>query len=144
MRKLVSSFIAFLSVALIVTAVPANAQRRSDLEIKVDVPFTFTVGDKQFPAGEYTIRRISQISSGYWIQSKDGRTVESTLSTARIADREGDSRAKAVFNNYNGNYFLSQVWLGDGTGSVIRQGRAERELAGNGHSIGEVAVVGGN
>lgn len=144
MRKQISRFIAFLGIALIVTVVPANAERRSDMEMKVEVPFAFTVGDKQLPAGEYTIKRVSDTSSVYWIQSKDGRKVESTLSVARTTDRTGISRTKAVFNSYNGNYFLSEVWLGNGTGSVIHQGHAERELAGSGQVNAEVAVVGGN
>jgi hypothetical protein len=52
------------------------------------------------------------------------------FTTGSAWTRETQENTKLVFNNYDGQYFLSQIWsAGDNTGRELRMPRVERQLA---------------
>ena len=80
---------------------------------KADVPFAFTVGQKQLPAGSYGI------SGGQsTIVIRNGETGAGTLSVVR-RDSYGKSSPKLVFHRLGSQYFLAQVWGAEGSGGMI-------------------------
>jgi hypothetical protein len=142
MRRKVYNTIAILGLLFVITATAAQAQIHTDGIVKVSVPFAFSVGDKSFPAGEYTVRRVSQGSDSFFIQSRDTNEVQSILTVGKIKASSDDLQAKLVFKNHNGHYFLSQVWTpASSTGNQLKMTKLERELAKNEGNALTVAVV---
>jgi hypothetical protein len=123
----------YLSVAtavlITVFGVSANAQSRSRQQLRVNVPFAFSVGNTSMPAGDYRVSIINPSSDRSVLQfaSLDGK---STVMT-RTIDISGwpNSKAKLTFRHYGNQYFLAQVWMvGDSTGLATPSSTAERTL----------------
>ena len=144
MKKQISRALLGLAAALAL-AVAAHAQVLN--AVVISVPFDFVAGEKQLPAGRYTVRRVrSDAESALLIRSEDGR------STAVVLTNTGDANprtAALVFRQHGDRYFLAEVSV-PGTASVRELPRAgaerrlERELAAQNKS-GEsktVTVVG--
>ena len=122
----------FLMFGLLAILAVSSAYAQSSYERTTNIPFSFTIGDKTFPAGEYRVARLNPQSSQavLAIKSIDGQMSKITL-TAMDLQRSGvTGKAKLVFNRYGDQYFLSEVWLraNDG-GHAIPLSRAEREFA---------------
>jgi len=144
-KKLYSTF-AMLSLLLMLAVVSVQAQSRG--KITVAIPFEFQIGNKALPAGEYSVKPMSQTSM--LVQSEDGQASAIILTNNRV---QADSSEKAaqerlVFQQYGSKYFLSQVWLvrgGDGrelnkTGAE-RQAAKEQNLASGGAKAQKVEVA---
>jgi len=106
-RNLSTGILTALTLLLLISVPSTYAQTT----IKVTVPFNFTVGKAEMPAGTYTISRV--FSSV--IEIKGSATKKSVLSIVRSEGAsDSDSTAKLVFNQYGDRYFLSQVTRGYG------------------------------
>jgi hypothetical protein len=129
MKKQISRTLLGLAAALAL-AVAANAQVL--LTDSIRVPFDFVAGEKQMPAGRYTVRRIrSDSATALVIRSEDGRSTAVVLTNAG----EANPRTSAlVFRRHGERYFLAEVSM-PGTASVRElpksgaERRLERELA---------------
>lgn len=117
-----------IMLALMMNSIVSYAQTSENMN--VDIPFQFSVGGKTLSPGRYTVKRNSQFSSAYIIQSRDGGDSVIVLTIASlISDRVADRRAKLVFNAYGNRHFLSQLWMPSrNTGNHIPQSKAERRL----------------
>jgi hypothetical protein len=73
------------------------------------VPFDFVIGSKTFPAGTYTISRISDDpQGGLLIQSSDGKT--SALFHPITSEPAGSTdQAKLQFRHEGDKYFLAGI-----------------------------------
>ena len=118
-----------LSFLLILTAVTVSAQSE---RIRVITSFSFIVGQKTLPAGEYTVEPNRKDSDNVWlVQSRDSHAT-ALFTTMPVRASETQEEAKLVFHNYGGQYFLSQIWTtGDATGRELLMQRMERQLAKN-------------
>ena len=129
-----------LTLLLLVTTISTSAQsQRSSV---IDIPFSFTIGDKTLPAGEYTVEPNRKDYDKVWLlQSKDSRA-SVLFSTMSVRANETQEQTKLVFNKYGEQYFLSQIWTpGGSNGRALTTPRAERELAKNSAERQKVAVV---
>jgi hypothetical protein len=127
---LMFGFLAILAVS------SAHAQSRD--EQTASIPFAFTVGDRTFSAGQYSVTRLNPQSSipVLAIKSADKRLSKITLAAPVRADKERE-RAVLVFNKYGDQYFLAQVWMpAEDTGLELPKSRSERTLA---RKVGEPA-----
>ena len=122
---------AYTVIAMIVLAgslaVSAKAQTNGRIALIANIPFQFSIGNKSLPAGEYTVRSISDPSSNVLlrIQSRDGKTC-AMLQTSTV-EGKAQERAKLVFHRYGNQYFFAQAWVdGDSTGLEPQKSRAER------------------
>lgn len=116
MKKRVMSSFALLILVAASAAVSVHAQ--SVDEIRVNIPFEFTVGDKTLPAGKYSVRRVfGGPNSPLYVQNRDSNETATTLTQVAQAS-SNPAGARLVFNRYGEEYFLAQVWTG---GSGIRQ-----------------------
>ena len=132
MKKQAFTTITMLSVLLMVAAISVNAQQLSENKIAANIPFDFAVGETNFPAGKYTLRRIISTSSAdqLLIQNAEARVDMRTGITRPNRTSEVQKQSKLVFNRYGDQYFLSQVWMaGSDTGRDLFQSRNERSLA---------------
>ena len=129
MKKQLSRALLGLAAALAL-AVAANAQVMHTVLIRV--PFDFVAGNKQMPAGRYTVSRVkSDAETALVIRSEDGRSAAVVLTNTGEAN---PGAAALVFRQHGERYFLAEVSL-PGTASVRElprtgaERRLERELA---------------
>lgn len=128
MKKQILVTLITISFFVMVAAVSAPAQTGGLL--KADIPFTFTVGDKTLPSGEYIIERINRqtIQETLQIRTADGRT-SVLVRTMPFQTKSGQDSAKLVFNCYGEKRYLSQLWTpGDNFGLELHKSRTERAL----------------
>src|SRR5260370_1717168 len=118
-----------LSFLLMLTAVTVSAKSE---RIRVITSFSFIVGKKTLPAGEYTVEPNRKDSDNVWlVQSKEGHA-SALFTTNTVRASETQEEARLVFHRYGGQYFLSQIWTtGGNTGRELLMPRLERQLAKN-------------
>lgn len=118
-----------LGVLAILAVSPALAQTSSSQT--ANIPFEFSVGDKTFPAGRYSITRLNPQSdkTALLIRDEEGRTSKVVLTTPMEA-RRAQEMSKLVFSRYDNHYFLAEVWTqAANTGLELPKSRSERSLA---------------
>jgi hypothetical protein len=123
----------FLMFGLLAILAISSAHAQSVSEMTANIRFSFTIADKTFPAGEYSVTRLNPASdkAALMIKSADGRMSKIVLTVPIQAGRAQES-AKLIFNRYGEQYFLAQVWTpADNTGLELSRSRAERSLARN-------------
>src|SRR5688572_32922342 len=121
----------YLSIAIMIIcgvfAINGQAQTSVSPTMRAHVPFTFTVGDKSLPAGDYTVRILNPTSDRKTLQirSENGR-VSAIVQTAGVNCAPAEN-AKLVFRRYGDHYFFAQAQLaGDTTRLAATKTRAER------------------
>jgi hypothetical protein len=132
-------------IALLTVAGLSNANAQSGVQLKANIPFAFSVGNKSMPAGEYTVGCTNPSSDMKVLQllSSDGH--ESALVQTRSVIGKRQDNAKLVFYRYGDRYFFAQAWLPwDSIGMEAPKSRSEkqmaRELASNRHEREEIAL----
>ena len=106
-RNLMTGILTILALLLLISVPSSYAQTA----VRATVPFNFTVGTAEMPAGTYTISRVSSSV----IEVNGSTTKKSVVSIVRSEGASSsDSTAKLVFNQYGERYFLSQVSRGYG------------------------------
>jgi hypothetical protein len=113
-----------LSLMLVFTAVGAFAQ--SGYGSDVEIPFSFTVGDKAYDAGHYIVK-VQKQSTGVSLLSILDLKTEETQNV--ILNSNGDavgSQLKLIFASIDGKKFLNKVETPDRGYSLLR-GKAEKE-----------------
>ena len=126
-KKLYSTF-ATLGLAILLMVASVQAQSVGKLE--VNIPFEFQVGSKTLPAGQYSVKRLSQ--SSMLIRSADGQfSLIAQTPKVLTSDEKGKAlMEKLVFNKYGQQYFLSQVWMVRGSdGRELYKSDAENQAA---------------
>ena len=104
--------------------------------VVADVPFSFVVAGRQFPAGHYTVTAASDYC--LWISDSQHRGTYVPIHDSVRSTSEG---TKLVFHRYGDTYFLSAVWVSGRTiGRELYRSRAEQEAAKHKAEM-ELAVV---
>lgn len=120
LRKMVLSMFVVLAVGM------AHAQIGGDV-LKVKIPFNFTVGTQNFPAGEYSLKPL--LPHTLSLRNQAGQVLTS-IATNSVESSEVQTSVKLVFNGYGGQYFLAQVWKpGDNVGRELIKSPVEIEMA---------------
>lgn len=118
----VLSAVAFLFVA---TAVPAQ-----QTNVRATVPFDFVVGDRAYPAGDYSLKSFSVDSAVIRIQSPESTSI--LIPSNSCQSGKPSKITKIVFRRMGDEYFLYQVWVaGNSSGREFPQSRREMRLAKN-------------
>ncbi len=128
MKKQSLRMVVILSFFIILSVSPAHAQPSREMTAKI--PFSFIVGNKTFPAGEYSVTRLNPASdkAALAIKSSDGRMSRIVLAMPVRAGAPSES-AKLVFMRYDDLYYLSQIWTpADNMGLELLKSRSERTL----------------
>ena len=130
MKKQTLKTVVVLNLLLILTALSAFAQ--SSRSKVTNIPFSFTVGNKTLPAGQYKIAPYRTGGDTLWlVQSRDGGT-SALVTTQSITSAESQDKSKLVFRRYGSQYFLSQIWTAGATaGREVRVSRPKSDLAKN-------------
>jgi hypothetical protein len=103
-----------------------------------NVPFAFSVGDKQLPAGAYAVREMDRATL---IQSKDYQS--GVLGIYAYAGPSKVGETKLVFHRVGDHYFLAQIWTSvRDEGLSLPESKLEKELrASNSGPRGGVETV---
>ena len=122
-----------VGLALAAGVQSANAQITSH-GVTAMIPFDFIIGEKTLPAGRYLVSSATSDSAGLKIQNQEGKSVAFRLSNP-LTETSQKRKVRMVFHRYGQQYFLTQVWSGDGDGRELRRSKLEskvrQELASN-------------
>jgi hypothetical protein len=146
MIKTLSMLTLLAVVALATTAASAQSTRR----VVATIPFSFTVGDKDMPAGTYGIQPTS-VGSGI-LRIAGANNSKSVVRLTSSLYRNESDKGKLVFHRYQDQYFLSEIWSpGESQGRQLMKSNREKamqreQLASNpskqAYQVIEVMVVG--
>ena len=135
MKRNIFGALMTLIVAFTIAVPLVNAQRTI---LTANVPFAFSIGDKQLPGGAYAVREMGRATL---IQSKDYET--SVLGVYAYVEPSKANETKLVFNKVGDHYFLAQIWTSArGEGLQIPESKLEKEMrASNSGPQGGVETV---
>jgi len=107
---------------------PATYAQRIDLDLRFHAPFSFTVGNNTFAAGDYVVTRQGRLNLIFCNQDSHEAALVSVLPA--LSSRDGNGHARVVFHRYDDQYFLAFVSEGrlDSTFRVYTSNE-ERQLA---------------
>ena len=127
------SILAALAVLLMATAAQAQPTKLSGT-----VPFSFVVGDRVYPAGDYSFSNSDDVLK---ITNQEQRNTEMTLSHA--CETVWPSRdTKLEFDRMGDYYFLRRIWVeGNSRGTELSKTRTEIQLAKNHEQVESVVVA---
>lgn len=126
MKKQIDRALALIIIttAIILGAAQLASARTADYVV-VDVPFSFVAGDRQLPAGRYSVRRARFDSTALIVRNEDGGEATMVLTNAGGASRQ----MKLTFRQYGDRHFLAGVWLpGANGGRALPESKRERSL----------------
>src|SRR6266705_2948194 len=113
MKRQAFMILTTLSFLGMLAATSVYAQFRNVQVAKI--PFEFVIGNKAYPAGEYTVTYIN--THLMRIQSND-RGESAFVITGRVEAQK--TRSELVFKRYGDQYFLSTLWMeGDHVGRAV-------------------------
>lgn len=132
MKKQTLRTITITSLFLLLAAVSVQAQVSSARKMSVNIPFKFAVGERELPAGDYTVRCITQSCAGISIQNSETRQTAIVLANRTVQPARAQNGAQLVFTSSDNGYYLSQVWMAaTNIGSEISKPRRAPGLAQN-------------
>jgi hypothetical protein len=119
---------ALLALTVLLLATAAHAQQTN---VKADVPFDFVVGDRAYPAGEYTVKSISDSGMALRIDNTQEPEMGLILSNS-CHSLQPSTGTKLVFQRLGDHYFLYQIWTeGNSSGREFPKSKAQTQLAQN-------------
>jgi hypothetical protein len=125
-KQAIRAFV-LLSLLLTLSAIYGYAQGQTLIR-KVKIPFDFSVGDKTFPAGVYSVTRANQEKVMLRLSSEDGGESINII-TNPVQANEYPKTGKLIFRRYGETYFLSQIWESDEIlGRQLLKSRTERSV----------------
>ena len=119
MKRIFFGILAILTLSLSIIIPSLSVQTI----VKATVPFPFTVGQKEMPAGDYVISSVSDSAIAIMNRNK-GTSVITLFRSEQPSSNDGT--AKLVFHRHGEQYFLSQVARGFG-GNVIQLPTSNQE-----------------
>ncbi len=117
-------------LSVVATMVPDSVNAQS-LNFSLDVPYAFIVGDKELPAGRYTIHRSPLgLEDVLVIESADRKISQDFRMKIFLSKDSATENKKLIFAKYGDQHFLSQIWAISPLGKSTRYqiNKAEREL----------------
>ena len=126
-----------MCLALLISAV---AQTQTT-DMKVTVPFKFTAGHVQLPAGEYEVTSAGSWGGSTLLVRNVNSSAESFVVSFSCSSKRPAADAKLVFHRYGQQYFLAEVWNRNSlAGGQIKINPRQTELAKN-QSKDEVVLI---
>ena len=142
MKKIfgISTVLSLLVLLTAATSVFAQSQRA-----RINIPFSFVVGQKSFPAGEYTVEPNSKDTLTVWSLKGENNKDAIVFTTNSVRSDRNNEQTKLVFSKYEDQHFLAQVWMaGDQNGRELVVTTSEKYLVKNGIQRESVVIASGN
>lgn len=123
----------------------ANAQLSPDVALKFDITHSFIVNDTTLPAGRYTITRTSRTNSSSLLTLRGENGKSMIFDTMTTSSAKGAVGTQLIFNEVDGNHFLSSIWMrGDTEGIGIPQTNHEKRMIAEQKAKSEALTSGGS
>lgn len=122
--------IGLLSAMVLVTAVTSAQGQSLQNRMRANIPFDFSVAERQIQPGRYSIGRLTQNADDSILSIIDanGRS-KAIRSSIPVQRPSSNNKGTLVFHRYGDRYFLFQVWpAGESTGRQFFKSRSEREI----------------
>ena len=130
-----------LSLAMSLALLMSAAAQAQTTHMKVTVPFEFTAGNVQLPAGEYVVEAMGPWGGSTLSVHNVNSNAGSVVVSNSCQSKKPASDAKLVFHRYGQQYFLAEVWNRNSySGSQIQINPRQTELAKN-QSKDEVVLI---
>lgn len=118
------AFVILTTLSLLVMLAATSVYAQVSNAQMARIPFEFVIGNKAYPAGEYT---VTYIDTHLMLIRSDDRREFSFVITGPVEAKK--TRCELVFNRYGDQYFLSTLWMeGDHVGRAVTMSRSERGL----------------
>ena len=107
MKRILCLAVTTIAICLITT----SAQARSNLKLRFNIPFSFTVRNTTFPAGEYEITEPSH----WFLELRNLKNKVAGFEHVQSAQSrdEANGRVRLIFHQYDNKFFLAV--LSDGS-----------------------------
>ena len=127
--KLAISRMMLFAVAALAFSSAGFAQ---EVKVRAKVPFSFVIGNRTYPAGEYAIQ-TERYNHFLLVRSEDGQAHGFVQSFPLVTSQPAGAatKAKFVFHRIDNTYFLAQIWAGRSFGRELPQSSRETEMAAN-------------
>lgn len=113
-RNLVPATAAFVVLGVGAWIMPhASAQKMWDT-VKVDLPYTVTLGDKTLPPGNYTIQQLENAggdSPVLLIYDDHGMKFQTSALTIKAIDVTPPSDSSVSLHHIGDNYYFDKIWV---------------------------------
>ena len=98
-----------IALALFATVIVANQAVAQNTSIRMTIPFSFSVSDQPFPAGDYLFT-----TNGHLLQVKnvDGSATAHVLTIYVGGGPQENLMPRVILHRYGNLLFLSEVWNG--------------------------------
>ena len=99
-------------------------------EVKITIPFDFSVGKVLLPSGTYTISKMGAAQTLLQIRNNDVAVgVIEHPHVVELGHGQVSEADKLVFHRYGDRYFLAQFWFAGSTrGCEFRRSKVEVEI----------------
>ena len=126
MKRQAYTMIAALAFVMLIPCSTVRAQVAN--RTMAQIPFAFSVGDRQLPAGRYDVSVLNPGESIKIIRFRNDDGTAVALVTMRGISGDTADHSKLVFHRYGSQYFLSQLWTaGNDAGLEAARSKAERQ-----------------
>lgn len=113
----------FVFAAVVLATTIASAQS----QVRIEIPFGFSVGGAEQPAGVWVLSQSTANPHLQTFQRLGGSERFMTMSMP-LQGIQPQSSVHAEFNRYGGQHFLAAIWRSGTRGVGFAPGKAEREL----------------
>jgi hypothetical protein len=118
-----------MAAVMALTAMATTRVAQAQDALVVNIPFDFMAGNRNLPAGEYSVK-VSQSDARIVLIERKDATAAMFIGTNTVVANTIQSESKLVFNRYGDRYFLSQVWNeGNSRGRQLMKTAREKEIA---------------
>lgn len=125
--KYIHRTIALSGLLLLLTF--SSALGQSDRQTIIHIPFNFSVGEQNFPAGKYVIQQNRKDSDAVWLIRRKDNVGKALVLTRPVHANNTVEETRLVFHQYNDLYFLAEFWTpGSNTGRELQLSKREKAL----------------
>ena len=102
---------------------------------KANIPFSFYVGNKELPAGEYIVEVKDPVMGLMKIASVEGKA-SAMFITYNTQLNKVPGQGELMFDQYGDRYFLEKIFeQGDRNGNELIQSKLEKEMEKEGEAV---------
>jgi hypothetical protein len=130
-----------LSLAMSLTLLMSAAAQAQTTHLTINVPFEFTAGNVQLPAGDYEVTALGPWGGSTLSVHNVNSNAGTLVLSISCRSQKPAADAKLVFYRYDQRYFLAEVWNGNSSlGNKIPVSSRQTQLARN-QSKDEVVLI---
>jgi pyruvate/2-oxoglutarate dehydrogenase complex dihydrolipoamide acyltransferase (E2) component len=103
-----------LALGLAVGTMPARAQGPLYDQVKVNLPYSVTVGDKTLPPGDYVIQQLRSPGEARWvllIYGNNGTKFQTSAMTIPTLNMTTPDSTQVILHHYGPDYYFDKIWI---------------------------------